>query len=133
MKTVLVCGAGGFIGNHLVNYLKSKDNYVIGVDLKYPEFSNSQADEFEIIDLRNQYAVSKLFTKNIDDIYQLAADMGGAGYVFTGDNDANILHNSAQINLNILSSMINRNIQNIFYSSSAVYPRLHPAHRRCGV
>lgn len=123
MKTVLVCGAGGFIGNHLVNYLKSKDNYVIGVDLKYPEFSNSQADEFEIIDLRNQYAVSKLFTKNIDDIYQLAADMGGAGYVFTGDNDANILHNSAQINLNILSSMINRNIQNIFYSSSAcIYP-----------
>lgn len=123
MKTVLVCGAGGFIGNHLVNYLKSKDNYVIGVDLKYPEFSNSQADEFEIVDLRNQYAVSKLFTKNIDDIYQLAADMGGAGYVFTGDNDANILHNSAQINLNILSSMINRNIQNIFYSSSAcIYP-----------
>ena len=120
---VLVCGAGGFIGSHLVRSLKLKGYYVIGADLCHPEFQETQADEFHICDLRDQLQVEKLITPDIDSIYQLAADMGGAGYIFTGDNDADIMHNSAQINLNILNEMVKKNIKNIFYSSSAcIYP-----------
>jgi GDP-D-mannose 3',5'-epimerase len=123
MKKILVCGAGGFIGTHLVSSLKKQGNYVIGVDLKLPEFSITDADEFHLIDLRNQINVQSIITSDIDEIYQLAADMGGAGYIFTGQNDANIMHNSAIINLNILDEMVKKNVKKIFYSSSAcIYP-----------
>jgi len=123
MKKVLVCGAGGFIGVHLVNDLKSRGFYVIGVDLRYPEFSQTTADEFHIADLRNQEHVSKIITHDLYEIYQLAADMGGAGYIFTGDNDADIMYNSSIINLNILREMVEKGVNRIFYSSSAcMYP-----------
>lgn len=123
MKKVLVCGAGGFIGTHLVSSLKRKGYYVIGADLKYPEYSATDADEFYILDLRNQLNVEKLITNDIYEIYQLAADMGGAGYIFTGENDADIMHNSAIINLNIAHEMIKKGVKRIFYSSSAcMYP-----------
>ena len=123
MKKVLVCGAGGFIGTHLVTDLKKKGFYVVGADLKYPSYSDTDADEFYIMDLRIQNNVEKLLTNDIYEIYQLAADMGGAGYIFTGDNDADIMHNSAIINLNIAHEMIKKGIKRIFYSSSAcMYP-----------
>lgn len=123
MKKVLVCGAGGFIGVHLVRDLKKRGFYVIGADLRHPEFSKSEADEFFIVDLRDQAAVKNLITSDIYEIYQLAADMGGAGYIFTGENDANIMYNSSIINLNILREMVEKNISRVFYSSSAcMYP-----------
>lgn len=123
MKKVLVCGAGGFIGTHLVTSLKKLGYYVIGVDLKYPSYSATDADKFYLTDLRSQNDVNKLLTSDIDTIYQLAADMGGAGYIFTGDNDADIMHNSSLINLNILHEMVKKNIKNVFYTSSAcMYP-----------
>lgn len=123
MKKVLVCGAGGFIGTHLSSSLKRLGHYVIGADLKYPEYSTSDCDEFHLVDLRDQKLVSNLITSDIDEIYQLAADMGGAGYIFIGENDADIMHNSATINLNILHEMVKKNIKKIFYSSSAcIYP-----------
>jgi nucleoside-diphosphate-sugar epimerase len=123
MKKILVCGAGGFIGTHLVRSLKAQGHYVIGADLKFPEFSITACDEFHQVDLRNQRSVTRLLRKDIDEIYQLAADMGGAGYIFIGDNDANIMHNSAIINLNILHEMTFKKIPRIFYSSSAcIYP-----------
>lgn len=123
MKKILVCGAGGFIGTHLVADLKKKGFYVIGADLKYPTYSNTDADEFYIMDLRIQSNIEKLLTNDIYEIYQLAADMGGAGYIFTGNNDADIMHNSAVINLNIAHEMIKKGIDRIFYSSSAcMYP-----------
>ena len=121
---ILVCGAGGFIGSHLVKRLKSAGHYVVGADLEYPEFWQTFADEFHICDLRDKQAVSDLVTNDIDEIYQLAADMGGAGYIFVGNNDANILHNNAKINLNIVDEMVQKDIKRIFYSSSAcVYPK----------
>lgn len=123
MKKILVCGAGGFIGTHLVRSLRAQGHYVVGADLHYPEFSTSAANEFQIVDLRNQRQVTRLLTADIDEIYQLAADMGGAGYIFTGNNDAEIMHNSAIINLNILHEMVFKKIKKIFYSSSAcIYP-----------
>ena len=123
MKKILVCGAGGFIGTHLVRSLKAQGHYVIGADLKFPEFSITECDEFHQVDLRNQRSVTRLLRKDIDEIYQLAADMGGAGYIFIGDNDADIMHNSAIINLNILHEMTFKKIPKIFYSSSAcIYP-----------
>lgn len=123
MKKVLVCGAGGFIGVHLVRDLKKRGFYVIGADLRYPEFSITEADEYHIVDLRNQQSVEKLITNDIYEIYQLAADMGGAGYIFTGDNDADIMYNSSIINLNILNEMVKKNIDRVFYTSSAcMYP-----------
>jgi nucleoside-diphosphate-sugar epimerase len=135
MKKVLVCGAGGFIGNHLVNDLKSKGYYVIGADLKHPEYSTSQADTFYITDLRNPGNVSDLLDNDIYEIYQLAADMGGSGYISTGIHDADIIHNSALINLNILHEMVKKKLTRIFYSSSAcVYPeynQLDPANPNC--
>ena len=123
MKIALVCGAGGFIGSHLVKRLKRDGYWVRGVDLKYPEFAEIMADDFIIGDLRDpvicRYAVNQPF----DEVYQLAADMGGAGFVFTGDNDADIMHNSALINLNMIEACYRRNIKKIFYSSSAcIYP-----------
>lgn len=127
MKKVLVCGAGGFIGGHLVTSLKEKGYYVIGADIKQHEYKTTDADEFYQYDLREQDLVRKLVTPDIDAIYQLAADMGGAGYVFTGVNDANIMHNSALINLNILEAMVKNNIKNVFYSSSAC---MYPSHNQ---
>jgi GDP-D-mannose 3',5'-epimerase len=120
-KKVLILGAGGFIGSHLVKKLKKEKNHVKAVDLKYPEFSSSTADEFLIGDLKNQSFCDKVFNEKFDDVYQLAADMGGAGYIFTGSNDANIMTNSALININVLERYSNYN--KIFYSSSAcIYP-----------
>ena len=122
-KKALVCGAGGFIGSHLVTKLKSEGFWVLGTDLKFPEFSETEADDFLIGDLRDQIVVNRVITGYFDEVYQLAADMGGAGYIFTGENDANVMHNSAMINLNILDACYRRNIRNVFYSSSAcMYP-----------
>jgi nucleoside-diphosphate-sugar epimerase len=134
MKTALVLGAGGFIGGHMVKRLKSEGYWVRGVDLKLPEFSQSPADEFILGDLRQHDVARNAITlhknqKAFDEIYQFAADMGGAGFVFTGENDAEIMHNSATINLNILEFLhqynlsSGRNLTKIFYSGSAcMYP-----------
>lgn len=127
MKKVLVCGAGGFIGSHLVTDLKRKGYYVIGADLKNPEFGTTDADEFHIVDLRVQTNVQQLVTEDLYEIYQLAADMGGAGYIFTGEHDADIVHNSAMINLNIVHEMTKKGVTRVFYSSSAC---MYPSHNQ---
>lgn len=126
-KTALILGAGGFIGNHLVNRLKSEGYWVRGVDLKYPEYQEkSNADDFVIGDLRDPRIVSAVLSApdgTFDEVYQLAADMGGAGYIFTGENDANVMHNSATINLNVVDAAARRAVGKVFYSSSAcMYP-----------
>jgi GDP-D-mannose 3', 5'-epimerase len=122
-KIALVCGAGGFIGGHLVQRLKREGFWVRGVDLKFNEFSPTVADDFAIGDLREQSFVRQVVDRGFDEVYQLAADMGGAGYIFTGENDANVMHNSATINLNVLDACHKRNIKRVFYSSSAcMYP-----------
>ena len=123
MKRALVCGAGGFIGSHLVNRLKREGFWVRGVDLKYPEYSETSADDFLQGDLRDPLLAREAIDMRFDEIYQLAADMGGAGYIFTGENDAAVMHNSALINLNVLEACQRRNSKRIFYSSSAcIYP-----------
>ena len=123
MKRALVCGAGGFIGSHLVHRLKKEGLWVRGVDLKLPEFSETSADDFVVGDLRDPDVCSKALDESCDEVYQLAADMGGAGFVFTGENDADIMHNSALINLNMLEAGRQANMKMIFYSSSAcIYP-----------
>jgi len=123
MKKALVCGAGGFIGSHLVKRLKKEGYFVRGVDLKYPEFSKTEADEFIKGDLRN-LSIVDVCVDGIDEIYQLAADMGGADFIFTGENDSDIMHNSAMINLNIVDSMKRHGVKKVFYSSSAcMYPQ----------
>lgn len=122
-KTALVCGAGGFIGSHLVTRLKEEEYFVRGVDLKFPRFSETDANDFVIGDLRDPDVVRRVIDRGFDEVYQLAADMGGAIYVFTGENDAEIMHNSATINLNVLDESYRRNVKKIFYSSSAcMYP-----------
>ncbi|MBW1789469.1 MAG: NAD-dependent epimerase/dehydratase family protein [Deltaproteobacteria bacterium] len=135
MKKALVCGAGGFIGSHMVKRLKKEGFWVRGVDLKYPEFSETDADDFVIGDLRDQYMCRQIVDCKFDEVFQFAADMGGAGYVFTGENDADIMHNSAMINMNILESCQKRNIKRIFYSSSAcIYPeynQMEPDNPNC--
>ncbi len=146
MKTALVLGAGGFIGNHLVTKLKKEGYWVRGVDLKLPEFSSSKADEFIVGDLRNLSLVSKIMyaphqtseqdnINSFDEVYQLAADMGGAGYIFIGENDANVMHNSSLINLNVVHEAVKKSIKKIFYSSSAcMYPehnQLDPLNPNC--
>jgi GDP-D-mannose 3',5'-epimerase len=123
MRKVLVCGAGGFIGGHLVKKLKKEGAWVRGVDIKQHEFATSPADEFIIGDLTRQSVVEKVLDQTFDEVYQLAADMGGAGYIFTGKNDANLMHNSASINLNIIQQAYLKGVKKIFYSSSAcIYP-----------
>lgn len=123
MKTALVLGGGGFIGSHLVKKLKEENFYVVAADLKYPEFWNTYADKFVIGDLRNYKTVIDLFNIQYDEIYQLAADMGGAGYINTGDNDAEVMGNSILINVNILKAAQSTGCKKIFYSSTAcVYP-----------
>ena len=128
----LVCGAGGFIGAHLVKRLKREGFWVRGIDLKRPEFAPSEADHFCVADLRSPDVCTELIDRHFDEVYQLAADMGGAGYVFTGDNDAQIMRNSTLINLNVLERCRELAIERIFFSSSAcIYPRgnqLTPEH-----
>ncbi len=144
-KKALVLGAGGFIGSHMVKRLKDEGYWVRGVDIKHPEFSRHQADEFVIGDLRDKSFVNRVvewkgwqgnffnsvpykMIESFDEIYQFAADMGGAGYIFTGENDADIMHNSATINLNLLDAIVKaqrekRSTPKVFYSSSAcAYP-----------
>ena len=127
MRATLVLGGGGFIGSHLVKRLKDEGAWVRAVDLKYPEFSSTAADDFVIGDLRDQNICRQVIDRNFTEVYQLAADMGGAGYIFTGEHDADVMHNSATINLNILDACYRRNIKNIFYSSSAC---IYPAHNQ---
>jgi GDP-D-mannose 3', 5'-epimerase len=123
VKLALVCGAGGFIGSHLVKRLRSGGFWVRGVDLKYPEFSETAADDFVIADLRDGQNCRAAVDRRFDEVYQLAADMGGAGYIFIGENDADVMHDSATINLNVLDACLHRNVKRIFYSSSAcMYP-----------
>ncbi|WP_153796927.1 NAD-dependent epimerase/dehydratase family protein [Foetidibacter luteolus] len=123
MKKALVCGAGGFIGGHLVKRLKGEGFWVRGVDVKSHEYSNLPADEFILGDLTDPVVVASVLDQPFDEVYQLAADMGGAGYIFTGDNDANVMHNSATINLNVAAQATKVGVKKIFYSSSAcMYP-----------
>lgn len=123
MKTALVFGGGGFIGSHLVKRLKREGLFVRAVDLREPEFAASEADEFAIGDLREQAFVRTVYDRPFDEVYQLAADMGGAGYIFTGEHDADIMHNSASINLNIADQARKTGVGALFYSSSAcIYP-----------
>ena len=145
MKTALVLGAGGFIGSHMVRRLKREGFWVRGVDLKYPEYSKTEANEFIKGDLRDESLVSKILKTpektSFDHIYQFAADMGGAGFVFTGENDAHIMHNSVSINLNVLdqqaklNKILNKNLTRIFYSGSAcMYPehnQINPEDPNC--
>jgi nucleoside-diphosphate-sugar epimerase len=146
MKTALVLGGGGFIGSHLVKKLKEEGFWVRAVDLKYPEYWETFADDFIIGDLRDPEVVSRvMFAPNqkslddkinsFDEVYQLAADMGGAGYIFTGNNDANVMHNSALINLNVVHEATKKSVKRVFYSSSAcMYPehnQLDPNNPNC--
>lgn len=134
-KKALVCGAGGFIGGHLINHLKDEGYWVKGVDLKENEYGNDKADEFVMGDLRDYRLCESLFDRKIDEVYQLAADMGGAGYIFTGEHDAAVMQNSATINLNMVEVTRLNNVEKIFYSSSAcMYPeynQLDPDNPKC--
>jgi nucleoside-diphosphate-sugar epimerase len=134
MTRVLVAGAGGFIGGHLVKRLKAEGFWVRAVDLKQHEFSVLPADEFIVGDLRDAGTAAAV-VEGIGEVYQLAADMGGAGYIFTGDHDACVMHNSATINLNILEAGRLAGVHKFFYSSSAcIYPeynQLDPANPKC--
>jgi nucleoside-diphosphate-sugar epimerase len=126
MKKAIVCGAGGFIGSHLVKRLKSEGYWVRGVDLKLPEYSKSLADDFIIGDLRDPVVCKNSINFDFDELYQLAADMGGAGFVFSGENDADIMHNSALINLNVIEYAYKAKVKKVFYSSSAcIYPEFN--------
>tara|TARA_Y100001968_G_scaffold328273_1_gene375112 strand:+ start:1271 stop:2251 length:981 start_codon:yes stop_codon:yes gene_type:complete len=123
MQKALVCGAGGFIGSHMVKRLKKEGFWVRGVDLKYPPYAETQADDFLIGDLNDPYVCKQAVDRRFDEVYQFAADMGGAGFIFVGDNDYDIMTNSVSINLNILDACRLRNTRRIFYSSSAcIYP-----------
>ena len=135
MKKCVVLGAGGFIGGHLVTKLKSRGYWVRGIDIKRHEFKKTDADEFIIADLRDKSAVELVIDDTINEVYQLAADMGGAEFIFTGDNDANIMHNSAIINLHVCEVCVKRGVEKVFYSSSAcIYPehnQLDPDNPNC--
>jgi GDP-D-mannose 3',5'-epimerase len=123
MKEALVCGAGGFIGSHLVKRLRKEGFWIRGVDLKYPEFSETVADDFVIGDLRDPVVCRKVTDRSFNEVYQLAADMGGAGFIFTGEHDSEVMHNSAMINLNMVDVCCKMGVEKVFYSSSAcVYP-----------
>ena len=141
MKTALVLGGGGFIGSHMVKRLRKEGFWVRAVDLKYPEFTETMAQDFVIGDLRDPKLVEKVLECPINperewtEVYQFAADMGGAGFIFTGENDADIMHNSALINLNVTLEAAKKGIKKIFYSSSAcMYPehnQLDPNNPNC--
>jgi GDP-D-mannose 3', 5'-epimerase len=134
MKKILVTGAGGFIGGHLVKRLKAEGCWVRAADLKRHEFAETPADEFLLGDLRDPNFVREV-VRGIDEVYQLAADMGGAGYIFTGEHDAAVMHNSATINLNMLEFGVRAGVRRYFYSSSAcIYPehnQLDPDNPEC--
>jgi len=123
-KRALVCGAGGFIGGHLVSRLKKEGYWVRGVDIKRHEHKETEADDFLLLDLRSESNTRTALGAGFDEVYQLAADMGGAGYIFTGEHDADVMHNSAMINLNVAKVCSEfHNKPRVFYSSSAcVYP-----------
>jgi len=144
MKKGLVLGAGGFIGSHMVKRLKKEGYWVRGVDLKYPEFGETEADDFIIGDLRNPLVIKDVMWApdqeksnkgSFDEVYQFAADMGGAGYVFVGEHDADIVHNSSMINLNVADYGTKHGVKKIFFSSSAcIYPRYNqmvPSNPKC--
>jgi GDP-D-mannose 3', 5'-epimerase len=118
-KTAIVCGAGGFIGSHIVKRLKADGYWVRGADLKFPEFEQTEADDFHIADLYQQEQVNRIIDFPADVIFQLAADMGGAGYINTGDHDADVMNNSAMINLNVLKAAKDAGCNQVFFSSSA--------------
>jgi len=125
-KTALICGAGGFIGSHMVKRLRAEGHWVRGVDLKFPKFSPTEANDYAVGDIRDPHFCRSVVDRRFDEVYQFAADMGGAGFVFTGENDADIMHNSALINLNMLEACHRRNTRRIFYSSSAcIYPEFN--------
>lgn len=135
MKTALVLGAGGFIGSHMVRRLRREGCWVRGVDLKFPEYAPTEADDFFEGDLRDPLVCREVVDRRFDEVYQFAADMGGAGFVFVGDNDAEIMHNSGLINLNVVEACRKRNVPRVFYSSSAcIYPQenqLDPDNPNC--
>jgi GDP-D-mannose 3', 5'-epimerase len=135
VKSALVCGAGGFIGSHLVKRLHQEGYWVRGSDLKKPMFSESAADSFVIGDLTDPRVVADVMDRPFDEVYQLAADMGGAGYIFTGEHDADVMHNSASINLNVARQAVVSKVPKLFYSSSAcIYPernQLDPDNPNC--
>ena len=135
MKKAVVLGAGGFIGSHMVKRLKKEGFQVTGVDLKKPEYSETQADFFVVGDLRDPELVAKVIGPEVDELYQFAADMGGAGYIFTGEHDADVMHNSALVNLNVAHECVKKKVKKVFYSSSAcIYPeynQLDPNNPNC--
>ena len=134
-KKIVVCGAGGFIGGHLVTRLKKEGYWVRGVDIKRHEFKTTDADEFIVADLRDHIKVDTVIDDSIDEVYQLAADMGGSTYINTGEHDSDVMHNSCLINLNVLKVCAQKNVKKVFYSSSAcVYPeynQLEPDNPKC--
>jgi len=137
MKKIVVLGGGGFIGGHLAKRLKNEGNWVRICDIKRHEYfqANEICDEFIVGDLCDPHVVSLVIDDTIDEVYQLAADMGGAGYIFTGENDANVMHNSSLINLNVVHECTKKKVAKVFYSSSAcMYPehnQLDPNNPNC--
>src|SRR5208282_3278676 len=135
IRKALVCGAGGFIGSHMVKRLRAEGYWVRGADLKHTEYSPSEANEFIIADLRLRESWEAILDEGMDEVYQFAADMGGAGYIFTGENDAHVMHNSAMINLHMADFAIKRNVKKVFYSSSAcmypAYNQTDPKNPKC--
>ena len=137
MKKIVVLGGGGFIGGHLAKKLKDEGHNVTICDIKEHEYWNHNdiCDDFIVGDLRDPNVVANVIREGVDEVYQLAADMGGAGYIFTGDNDANVMHNSALINLNVVHECVKKKVSKVFYSSSAcMYPehnQLDPNNPNC--
>jgi nucleoside-diphosphate-sugar epimerase len=137
MKKVVVLGGGGFIGGHLAKRLKNDGCHVTICDIKKHEYFDHDeiSDNFIVGDLTNPTIVSQVIAEGVDEVYQLAADMGGAGYIFTGENDANVMHNSALINLNVVKECVIKKVKKVFYSSSAcMYPeynQLDPLNPNC--
>jgi nucleoside-diphosphate-sugar epimerase len=137
MKKIVVLGGGGFIGGHLAKSLKEKGNHVRICDIKKHEYFKHEeiCNEFVLGDLRDPNVVQLVIEEGVDEVYQLAADMGGAGYIFTGENDANVMHNSALINLNVVHECVKKQVKKVFYSSSAcMYPehnQLDPLNPNC--
>ena len=137
MKKIVILGGGGFIGSHLAKRLKNDGHYVIVCDIKTHEYLNHDefCDEFIVGDLRDPMTVSTVIKLNTDEVYQLAADMGGAGYIFTGEHDADVMHNSVLINLNVVHECVKKGVKKVFYSSSAcMYPehnQLDPNNPNC--